>query len=180
MTFKDPQLNPQKDAETKLGKGMWIVAWVFAIVLLTLFFGDVLEKQVNPNQTPSSYSNGNMIEVVLKRNKFGHYVTSGTINDYPVVFLLDTGATGVSIPQDIANIIGLEKGREYSTYTANGIGKGYATHVDSLSFGDIKVDNLNAGIAPNMPGGQVLLGMSVLKKLEFTQKGNQLILRQYR
>ena len=180
MTQQGPELHPQKDPDAKMGTGMWMIALVFLLILLTMFFGDVLEKQKNPNQSPTSYRNGDVIEVVLKRNKFGHYVTSGTINDYPVVFMLDTGATGVSIPQEIATIIGLEKGMEYQTYTANGIGKGYRTEVDSLSFGDIKVENLDAGIAPNMPGGQVLLGMSVLKKLEFTQKGDQLIIRQYR
>lgn len=179
MTQQGPELHRQNDPETKVGKGMWAIAWIMGLVLLTLFFGDVLEKQQNPNQSPTSYRDGNVIEVVLERNRFGHYVTSGTINDYPVVFMLDTGATGVAIPEEVANIIGLEKGMEYSTYTANGIGKGYRTRIDSLSFGDIKVTDLNAGIAPNMPGGQVLLGMSVLKKLEFTQRGNKLILRQY-
>lgn len=179
MTHQGHQLHPQKDPESKVGNGMWMIASILAIVLMTLFFGDILEKQENPNQSPESYRNGGVIEVVLERNKFGHYVTSGTINDYPVVFMLDTGATGVAIPEEIANIIGLEKGQEYSTLTANGVGTGYRTRVESLSFGEIKVNDLNAGIAPNMPGGQVLLGMSVLKKLEFTQRGNQLILRQY-
>jgi len=172
--------NQTSDGVAKIGKGMWFAAWIMGIFLLTVFFDDQLEKQENPNQNPDSRVAGDYTEVILKRNRFGHYISSGEINGHPVVFMLDTGATGVSIPQEIAQSIGLRKGAAFQTYTANGIGTGYRTGIDSLSIGNISVGAMDAGIAPNMPGGQVLLGMSVLKQLEFTQRGDQLILRQYR
>ena len=82
----------------KIGKGMIIAAWVMVLGLLTLYFGGVLERQHNPNKTVHSrVGDEGQNEVVLKRNKFGHYVTTGQVNGVPVEFLVDTGASDVAI-----------------------------------------------------------------------------------
>ena len=49
---------------------------------------------------------------------------------------------------------------------------------DSLRLGDIELRDVAALIAPGMDGDDVLLGMSALKQLEFSQKGGTLVLRQ--
>ena len=86
-----------------MGLGMMIMAWLVLLGFGVVFFGDVLEKQFNPNQSlDTRVSAEGMREVVLQRNRFGHYVTSGTINGQPVTFMLDTGATGVAIPEPVA------------------------------------------------------------------------------
>ncbi len=86
---------PTKDPTNhKLGRWMWVMAWLCALVLLTLFFDKQLARQFNPNSEPVSYQQGQATEVKLKRNRQGHYVASGLINQQPVVFLLDTH-TGV-------------------------------------------------------------------------------------
>ncbi|NVJ58919.1 MAG: TIGR02281 family clan AA aspartic protease [Gammaproteobacteria bacterium] len=157
---------------------MWIVAWGCALLLLYLFFADRLEQQFNPNQKPESLVESGYVEVVLKRNRGGQYVTSGKINDRDVIFLVDTGASGISIPEQVAKPIGLRKGQAFQTLTANGIGTSYMTEVDKITIGSLEVGPLKAGINPNMPDNLVLLGMSVLKDLEFTQRGDTLILRQ--
>jgi aspartyl protease family protein len=41
------------------------------------------------------------------------------------------------------------------------------------------LQQVRASINPNMQGNEVLLGMSFLKHLEFTQRGDSLTLRQY-
>ena len=46
-------------------------------------------------------------------------------------------------------------------------------------MGDIALQDVPAAIAPGLADGQILLGMSFLKHIEFTQRGNTLILRQY-
>ncbi|MEE4244109.1 MAG: TIGR02281 family clan AA aspartic protease [Kangiellaceae bacterium] len=173
------QQHDQKDTTQSMGKWMGIIGWLFAIYILTLFFDDQLQQQENPNRQPESSRATDYVEVVLQRNKFGHYVVDGFINNRPVTFMLDTGATTVAVPSDVADQIGLKRGRSYRTQTANGYGTSYDTVIDSLSIGDIMVDDIRGGIGSNMPGGQVLLGMSVLKQIEFTQRGNKLILRQY-
>ncbi len=162
---------------SKYGKGMLIAFWLTGLVLLTFFFSDVLEKQLNPNQNPQSYSDGSNVEVKLKRNRMGHYVATGLINGQPVTFLLDTGATNVSVPAHLAEDLGLTPGRGYTASTANGNVTVYRTEIDRLDLGSIMLNRVNASINPGMQGNEVLLGMSVLKHLEFTQRGDWLILR---
>ena len=45
--------------------------------------------------------------------------------------------------------------------------------------GDIELRNVQAGIAPGLLMDEILLGMSFLKHIDFTQRGDTLILRQY-
>jgi len=170
----------EENQPKSIGKGMIVVAWLLALGILTLFFNDLLENQHNPNQTvnTNSYQDGTR-EVILQRSRNGHYVATGTLNDVSVNFLLDTGATWVSIPEHIANKINLPKGVEMEVSTANGTITTYATRVDTISLGDIQLHNVRASINPYAPDDSVLLGMSFLKELELIQRGNTLILRQY-
>ena len=62
--------------------------------------------------------------------------------------------------------------------TANGTTTAYATRLDSLQLGEIEVHNVKAQINPSMDSDEVLLGMSVLKHLDFNQQGDILTLRQ--
>ena len=112
-------------------------------------------------------------------NRSGHYLANGKINGHPVVFLLDTGATDVALPEKLANRIGLEKGYESRAQTANGITKSYLTLLRDVSLGDIRLHGIRASILPGMKGNQVLLGMSFLKQLEMRQKGDTLTLVQH-
>ena len=156
---------------------MFILAWICGLGLLTLIFGDVLESQRNPNQEPESMRIDGQTEVRLRQNRQGHYVTNGTINGQPVTFLIDTGATNVAIPASMQNELGLTAGRSGLAQTANGVVRVAQTTIDSLTIGDIELSNVQAHLNPGLRDGQILLGMSVLKQLEFTQRQDWLILR---
>ena len=159
---------------------MTIIAWVIFMVLIGFFFQDVLDKQYNPNQSvQTEYSQDGVREVRLTRNRQGHYVTTGAINGEPVVFMLDTGATGIAIPQGVAQRLGLRAGRPFQVKTANGTATAYMTGLESVSVGDIALRELPASISPGLGGEAILLGMSFLKEIEFTQRGDTLIMRQY-
>jgi aspartyl protease family protein len=163
--------------QNKMGKGMLIIAWVIGLGLLTLIFEDQLAKQLNPNAKPISSSSMGVTEVRLKQNRMGHYVSAGAINGQPVVFLLDTGATNVSVPMHLAEQLNLQKGRVSWVQTANGRVQVAQTNVARLSIGDIELNNVRAHLNPGFKDNEILLGMSALKQLEFTQKGEWLILR---
>ena len=62
--------------------------------------------------------------------------------------------------------------------TANVRSEGYRTQLDRLQLGDIVLRDVRAIVAPGLGGDQVLLGMSALKQLEFTQRSGTLLLRQ--
>jgi len=156
---------------------MIYTAWLLALILLTWFFNYFLDRQHNPNQELTTHPNGQR-EVILQRNRVGHYVVSGTINGRSVVFLLDTGATVVAIPEFIAQRLNLARGMPVQVSTANGTVTSYSTQLENVALGPIELHQVKATINPQMQENEVLLGMSFLKKLEFTQRDDTLILRQ--
>ncbi|WP_232358738.1 retropepsin-like aspartic protease family protein [Paraneptunicella aestuarii] len=178
---QDPNSQQQAEVQQKsMGKWMMFFAWIAALIVLTTWFDDLLLERINPNTEPTSYSSQyGGIEVRLKRNAMGHYVTSGKINGQPVTFLLDTGATDVSIPAHLATQLGLSEGARLRTRTANGTITVRETHIDSINIGDIQLRNIEGNLNPGLHGDEILLGMSALKKLEFQQKDGWLILRDY-
>ncbi|WP_100656572.1 retropepsin-like aspartic protease family protein [Alteromonas flava] len=168
------QQEPTADGVTKW---MVLLAWIAGLALVTYVFADLLEEQFNPNQSPTSQRNGSQVEVRLEQNRAGHYVASGTINNQPVVFLLDTGATDVSIPAHLASELGLTPERKAYAQTANGIVMIAETTIRSITLGDIQLTDVAANLNPGMQSDKILLGMSFLRQIEFTQKGNELVLR---
>lgn len=153
---------------------MALVASLLLLGLFYFYFESSLQARNNPNQqlqiAPGS-------ELVLKRSRNGHYFFPGAINGQPVTFLLDTGATLVSVPAHLADELGLKAGARQQSATANGTITTRATRLDTLAFGPFDLRGVPASLNPGMGGDQVLLGMSVLKHLEFTQRGDTLILR---
>ncbi|MCP4988193.1 MAG: TIGR02281 family clan AA aspartic protease [Colwellia sp.] len=166
------------DSTNKLGKSFVWIAWIIALALLMFVFQDVLDEQYNPNSKPEMrLTSSGQAEVILNQNRQGHYVTRGMINDTPVTFLLDTGATQVSIPAHIAEQLGLVAQGSYPVQTANGRVTVYKTEIAQLSLGNIFLYNVAAHINPAMKADEILLGMSALKRVDFQQTGKQLILR---
>ena len=172
----------KQDFSSRTGMIMLAVAWIIVLVIFTGGFDYLFSKRKNPNQdvvTNEYYlANGLQKEIVLERNAYGHYVASGTINDNEVVFLLDTGATQIAIPESLADDIGLVKKHPVVVQTANGNTRAYRTRIDSVGIGDIKLYDLSATILTNMPGKEILLGMNFLKHFEIIQKGKTLTIKQ--
>ncbi len=156
--------------------GFWFLLLGFSVYLFQIW----VDKERNPNDDPQTSVEGDSQQVVLKRNRQGHYHTTGYINGTKQEFLLDTGATNISIPEHIANKIGLKKLYPVDIYTANGMAKAYGTKIKTARIGKIKLNDLNASINPNVDDDTILLGMSFLKQIEFTQRGDTLILKQFR
>jgi len=163
----------------RTGRFMLILAWVGGLAMLTLLFQDALESRFNPNAKPlAQLAQDGRHEVVLERNARGHYVAGGSINGRPVTFLLDTGATDVAVPEDLADRLGLERSGGGITQTANGVVAVWRTTLDRVRLGSIELSAVSASIVPTMAAGDpVLLGMSFLRQVEFVQSDGQLTLR---
>ncbi len=158
---------------------VWFGFWFLLLGFSVYMFQTWIDKERNPNQAPQTLTDTNSRQVVLKRNRQGHYHATGYINGTQLEFLLDTGATDISIPEHIADKLGLKKLYPIDIITANGRAKAYGTKIDTAEIGSIKLNDLNASINPNVDDNTVLLGMSFLKQIEFTQRGDTLILKQY-
>ena len=174
---KDPTLNGD-DSPSRLGRAMLFAAWVLGLALLVLFFNGVIERQRNPNPDPvAGAGQAGVLQVVLRRNRAGHYVAGGRINGQPVVFLVDTGATDVALPLSLARRLGLVLRPGGVSQTANGRVETWSTRLATVDLGGLVARNVRASVLPNMIGDEVLLGMSYLKQLELIQRGETLTLR---
>lgn len=171
-------MSSESKEHKRLGHKFIIAMWIIAMIMVFFLFENILEKDYNPNQQIITSEVGKQREITLKRNRYGHYVAQGKINNHPVTFLLDTGASDISIPGKIAKRLNLKRGQERRYQTANGIIVGHLTSLKTVSIGDIKLKNIRASINPKMDNDEILLGMSFLKYIEFTQRGDTLILRQ--
>lgn len=169
-------MSSESKEHKQLGHKFIIAMWIAVMIMVYFLFENILENDYNPNQRVQMSSSAD--EVTLQRNRYGHYVTQGKINNQPVTFLLDTGATDISIPRKIAQKLKLKAGQERRYQTANGVIVGNLTTLNSVSIGNIKLNNVRASINPAMNNDEILLGMSFLKFIEFTQRGDTLILRQ--
>ncbi len=81
--------------------------------------------------------------------------------------------------RSLAGRLQLERGAPVQLQTANGRTTGYRTQIERLQLGDIVLRDVRAVIAPGFDSEQILLGMSALKRLEFTQRAGTLVLRQH-
>jgi aspartyl protease family protein len=115
--------------------------------------------------------------VYLQRSRGGHYMLRGAINGVQADFILDTGATDVVIPEELAEAAGLVAGYAGQAMTANGLVTVYGTRIAELDLGAIRLQDVRASINPALHDGTVLLGMSALRQIEFHQRGDQLTLR---
>ena len=150
-----------------IGKWMVYAAWILLLVLLTIYFNNYLDKLNNPNPVVQTQIGVDKLpEVILQRNRYGHYVTHGKINGKSVTFLLDTGATTISIPTQTAKRLMLKSGVPLSVQTANGSVTVYSTKLNSVAIGPIELRDLRGDINPHMDGDEVLLGMNFLKHLD--------------
>ena len=153
--------------------------WIIGFLLLALIFSNVLDNQTNPNQSIATSESSQFREIVLKRNRYGHYIFDGKINGKTVTFLVDTGATTTSIPAGLQNYLQLKVGPAFNVSTANGVATAYMTRLDELKMGEILFTDIKASLNPGLPNDEILLGMNVLKRLELVQRGDSLIIRQY-
>jgi len=161
------------DDPRQTGFGMMLVAALGLLGLLTWFFSDRLDQRANPNQTVQSQRVGELIEVILESDRQGHFVATGSLNGNPVTFLVDTGATLVSIPEAMADRLGLVREAPIGLQTAAGPVQGYLTRLEEVRLGDIVQRDVRAAINPGRHE-TVLLGMSFLRDLELTQRDGEL------
>jgi aspartyl protease family protein len=116
--------------------------------------------------------------VTLAPDSRGHFVTDGMVNGSHVRFLVDTGATMVSLPSVTATRLGIDyrKGRRGVSQTANGVATVYSVMLDSVTVGDMTILNVEGLVHEASGLDMALLGMSFLSRTEMRREGETLTL----
>ena len=107
----------------------------------------------------------------------GHFMTGGSINGKAVSFVVDTGATAVSLSESVADRIGLDyrKAQRGMANTANGPVPIHVMSLNVVRVGDVNVYNVDAVIMP-APMELVLLGNSFLTRFQMKRENDKMTL----
>jgi len=138
--------------------------WLGLGLLIYVFF---LRREAPPPRVLGPDS------VELQRTRDGHFYIDGQILSQPIRFLIDTGASTVTVSERLARQAGLDCDRVSTFSTANGHVQGCTTRIESLFFGPFEVRDVGVVILPNL-GGDALLGMNVLRRVRMEQSGDRL------
>jgi aspartyl protease family protein len=121
-------------------------------------------------------------DVRLKADPRGHFIFEAAINERPLTFMADTGATLVVLTYDDAARLGLSpQSLDFSARieTANGFSRVAPVTLDRVRVEDITIRDVAAVVAERGALATNLLGMSFLGRLEsFQMQGSELILVQ--
>ena len=140
---------------------------------------DGRKRVLRVGQNVASQSSGSgPATVVLTADAAGHFLARGSINGTSVRFLVDTGASMISIGTSDARRIGVDAsmGQLGYTQTANGVAPVARVKLNTVKVGDIVLNNVDATIhQQDMP--VVLLGMSFLNRMEMQRNGDTMTLK---
>jgi aspartyl protease family protein len=126
-----------------------------------------LREGATPVQLGAAAAPGAGREVVLTAGPGGHFTAAGRINGKQVRFMVDTGATLISMGRDDAERLGLDlaSARRGVSQTANGPVQIAIVTLDSVRLGDVELFNVGAAVMPQ-PMPVILLGNSFLSRLQ--------------
>jgi aspartyl protease family protein len=122
-------------------------------------------------------SDGGGSRIVLSATSGGHFLTSGNINGRAVQFIVDTGATNVSLSENEAQRLGIDfsKAQRGLANTANGQVVAHRVSLGSVRVGDVTVYNVDATIVPAQME-MILLGNSFLSRFQMKRENDTLTL----
>jgi aspartyl protease family protein len=128
-------------------------------------------------QIGGSYARSEQPKVRIWPTPNHMYLVTGSINGFPVDFIVDTGATLVSLSGREARRLGIDYrvvGTPGHSSTASGIEKIYLVKLDKVRVGDIELRNVQGAVHDGDFPPATLLGMSFLGRLTMRQEGQVL------
>ncbi len=116
--------------------------------------------------------------VAITADVRGHFTADGQVNGMPVRFMVDTGASLVSLPASEAQRLSLDykKGQKALMGTANGTVPGYLIKLDTLRVGSVTLHGVDAVVLDGPGFDSPLLGMSALNRLNMKREGDVMTL----
>jgi aspartyl protease family protein len=172
--FRDPSKAPSKPSGLTTGLKLAplgiVLFWALAIGGVYWAFDQVLKPK------PAVVSaNG---DLVISRSRDGHFYVPGLVNGEPVRFLVDTGASLVTVGAALANKARLADGHPTTFQTANGSVAGRVVSGVTVAIGPVSVTNVRVGVGLfGLDDEAALLGQSFLSKFDVLLQKDQMVLR---
>lgn len=147
-----------------------LIIWIAIFTAVYLYFNTQLELRI-------SIAKQGLVsgEVIIPRSWDGHYYIQGSINGHSIIFMVDTGATVVSVGSEFARSAQLPKGRPANFTTAGGIVQGEMVYDQTIEAGGIVASGLQ--ISVGLPGDMALLGQNFLRNIDVIQSNDTMTLR---
>ena len=138
---------------------------------------DGKRRTLNLGQHHSTGNASSSPAVKLSADSRGHFVVDGQINGGAVRFIVDTGATVVSLSGADARRLNIDyrKGAPAFMNTANGVAPAWRVKFDTVRVGTISLQNVD-GVVIETQAMPALLGMSFLNRMDMRREGQVLTL----
>lgn len=153
---------------------------VWILIILVLVLGYAQKDTLLAALVPQSARVGEDGSLEFQRAVDGHFYVEALVNNVPVKFMVDTGASEVVLSPNDAKRAGYDPASlEYSKifFTANGQGKGAPVIIESFIVGDLEEQGMRASVNGAAMDSS-LLGMSYLSRFRSMElKGDRLLLR---
>jgi aspartyl protease family protein len=163
----------QKTAQ--LGALAIAAVWLAVAGVLYLVF-DRIEHNRQASLKPYALDSG---DLVIPRQRDGHFHVEGEVNRQPVRFLVDTGASHVSVSQALAIQAGLPAGQSITLHTANGPRQGQLVRSVPVRVGNLVLNDTSVAVGlSGLEPQQALLGQAFLRHFDVEIRRDEMVLRQ--
>lgn len=135
-----------------------------------LLYQEIEQQRRRQQEATDEYRSG--YGLTLRQQYNGHYFVDGAINDIPLVFTVDTGASFVTLAEQVASKAGIKCENEATIETANGMVKACVGTIAKLKVGHFSITNVQCVIAPNL--NHALLGNNALERFKILQHNGEM------
>ena len=136
------------------------------------------ERKVAAKPVPQKPADARTVAIAAEN---GHFAAEGRVDGRPIAFMVDTGASLITIRASEADRLGYrprEADYVVKISTANGEGRAARIELNTVEIGEITVRDVPALVVPDEALGVNLLGMSFLSRVHWSHERGQLVLEQ--
>ena len=164
-----PPSEPTPQSVARRSTMMFLLFWLVVMGLMYLAMQHFLKPAQAKVQADGS--------VRIERGMDGHFRARGYINGQPVTFLVDTGASSVSVTDALAAKAGLEGGEKVRFRTANGERDGRMVVAEEVRVASLIVRDVRVGTGyTGDDSDDALLGQNFLRFFDVQMNGDEMLL----